>query len=474
MRPKQVAAAGCPTVLIARDEKVALDLGMPALRLDAMDPKECLALIESRIGGRLDAGERAVALQLAEAVGRLPLALEVLSAARFSLDGSWSAVRDGILAEVAGLRVPAEDFAGGSADRPIWLQAIVSWVLKHLAADLRGSFAWLGVLRAGTRISPDLAGRLWRVDAGIAGIRLRRLAQVGLIDPVGPAGQPPMSYRIHEAIRHEAWNLATASGELTLPDGVSGLGLSPSGAHSELLARLRDGGPKATWPAVAAALDLIDDLPWHMEQAGRPEAVDALLGEETPEGDNAWFLARELRSDRRGYLRDVDHAWRRADAAVQAGGGAAPVAAQCRYALIRASTEPIWPDELGKLPALMVESGRWAPARAEAAIRQIRHCWTRMLAWTALASHLEGPARERAIRAARGEGMRHPEPASRARALLEARVPGPSVARVAADRESRRTRCRAQRGGRTGPRSHARTPLWFRSAEGIDQAGPRP
>ena len=61
-----------------------------------------------------------------------------------------------------------------------------------------------------------------------------------------------------------------------------------------------------------------------MDDVDLPEDVDALLGEETPDGDNAWYLAREQRGDRPGYLQDVDRAWRRADAAAQAGGGRRP------------------------------------------------------------------------------------------------------------------------------------------------------
>src|SRR5205814_864397 len=157
-------------------------------------------------------------------------------------------------------RTPGEDFAGESADRPIRLRAVVGWVLKRLPAELRESFAWLGVLRVGARISPEMAGRLWRVDERTAAARLRRLAGVGLIDPVGSAGGVSANYRLHESIREEAWDLATAPAEPASPDGLPGLGLSPTGAHAELLARLRDGGPQATWTAVASALDLIDDL----------------------------------------------------------------------------------------------------------------------------------------------------------------------------------------------------------------------
>jgi hypothetical protein len=417
-RPLLVGAAGCPTVLIARDVKVADDLAVPAVRLDAMDPGQSLALIESRVGSRLDPGGRASALQLAEAVGGLPLALEVLCAASSSLDVPWPALRDGVFAETSRPRATGEEFAGRAAGRPIHLRGVVGWVLRRLPADLREAFAWLGVLRAGATVSPELAGRLWGVDEGVAVIRLRRLAGVGLIALVGSAGRATANYRLHEAIRDEAWDLATTPAEPASPDDLPGLGLSPSGAHSAMLARLRDGGAVATSPA-AAALHLIDHLPRNMEDVGPPEDVDALLGEETPDGDNAWYLAREHRGDRPGYLQDVDRAWRRADAASPAGGGPGPVARQCRYALIRASVAPEWPDPPPGLLALLVASGRWSTRRAEVTVRRIRYGWTRMSAWTALAPHLEGSAREDAARAALDEARKQRKPEDKARALAE-------------------------------------------------------
>ena len=417
-RPLLVGAAGCPTVLIARDVMVAVDLAVPAVRLDAMGPGQSLALIESRVGARLDPVGRASALQLAEAVGGLPLTLEVLCAVSSSLEVPWPALRDSILAQVACPRAPGVEFAGGSTDRPIPLRSVVGWVLRRLPADLLEAFAWLGVLRAGTTISPELAGRLWRVDERAAVTRLRRLAAVGLIAPVSSAGRATANYRLHEAMREEAWDLATAPAEPTSPENLRGLGLSPSGAHSTMLARLRDGGVAATSP-VAAALRWIDHLPRSMEDVVPPDDVDTLLGEETPDGENAWYLAREERGDRPGYLQDVDRAWRRADAASLAGDGPGPVSRQCRYALIRASLGPERPDPPPGLIALLVESGRWSTRRAEVAVRRIRHSRTRMWAWTALIPHLAGLAREDAVCTALDEARKQRAPEDGVHALAE-------------------------------------------------------
>jgi NB-ARC domain len=417
-RPLLVGAAGRPTVVIARDVKVDDDLAVRAVRLEGMDPGQSLALIESRVGARLDPDGRASALELAEAVGRLPLALEVLCAAGSSLGIPWSALRDGVLAEASRPRAAGDHRAGGPADRPTRLRDVVGFVLRRLPVDLREAFAWLGVLQAGATVSPELAGRLWRVDEGAAVTRLRRLAAVGLIAPMGPAGRATANHRLHQMMRDRAWNLATAPSEPASTGDLPGLGLPPSDAHSALLARIRDGGAAVTGSA-AAALRLMDHLSRNMYDADLPEDVDVLLCEETPDGDNAWYLAREQRGDRPGYLQDVDRAWRRADAAALAGGGADPVARQCRYALIRASAAPEWPDPPPGLPALLVWSGRWSARRAAVAIRRIRYGWTRMSAWMALVPHLEGAAREDAVRAALDEARKQRTPEHRALALAE-------------------------------------------------------
>jgi hypothetical protein len=95
------------------------------------------------------------------------------------------------------------------------------------------------------------------------------------------------------------------------------------------------------------------------------------------------------------------------------------VAAQCRYALIRGSVNPRVEEPPRELPALMVANRLWTPQRAEAAVRRIRHDWSRMAGWIALVPHLDGPARENATRAALDEARKQPQPEDRARALLE-------------------------------------------------------
>src|SRR4051794_1019643 len=124
-RPLVVGAGACPTVLIARDVQVAVDLAVPAVRLGAMDPEQSLALIESRVGSRLGPGERASARRAAEAVGHLPLALEVLCAAGTALGLPWSDLLDSLLAETVRLRASRDARARGADDGPTRLRAVV-------------------------------------------------------------------------------------------------------------------------------------------------------------------------------------------------------------------------------------------------------------------------------------------------------------------------------------------------------------
>jgi len=54
-------------------------------------------------------------------------------------------------------------------------------------------------------------------------------------------------------------------------------------------------------------------LVWHLGQAGHGHDVNALLHEETPEGQNGWYEAREQLGQTAGYLEDVRTAWRLAE-----------------------------------------------------------------------------------------------------------------------------------------------------------------
>jgi hypothetical protein len=107
-----------------------------------------------------------------------------------------------------------------------------------------------------------------------------------------------------------------------------------------------------------------DHLLHHMEQAGRHDALDALLGEETA-GQNAWYAVRDGAGQLSGYLADVDRAWRlaRADRFAER---------VLRSALLLASARSSVGQPPPKLLVALVEHGEWTLERALAAARD-RH-----------------------------------------------------------------------------------------------------
>jgi len=136
-------------------------------------------LIESlRSVPGFDPGEgRASALQLAEAFGDCPRLGSSLSAASFPLSTfPWSSLRDGVLAEPrARGRWGGIPRARPPTDR-VRLRAVVGAGFPQYACRRTPRILRSGspVLRVGARISPELAGRLWRVDA--RGTTLARLS----------------------------------------------------------------------------------------------------------------------------------------------------------------------------------------------------------------------------------------------------------------------------------------------------------
>ena len=331
------------------------------MRLDALDSAQSLALIESRGGAPLDPGGRSSALEVAEAGGRLPLALELVYARPGQLDVSWPVLRDGVLGKTARSVSPRAGFPAGSADRSTGSRAVARWVAERLPADLREAFAWLGLLPAGATNS-RLCRAVVRTDARAVSSRLRRLAGFGLIaGGISREGDTQLPLP-----RRDPGRGVGAGDRLQrarVAEGLARLGPVPLRIR---LGAARSACGRRTSSNPLGRRDAPERRPpsWPPEQAARPEDVDALLAEQTPEGENAWFLAYELRSDRFGYLGDVDRAWERADESAKSGGGPGPVAAQCRYALIRGSVNPRVEEPPQELPALMVANGLWTPRSA--------------------------------------------------------------------------------------------------------------
>ena len=107
---------------------------------------------------------------------------------------------------------------------------------------------------------------------------------------------------------------------------MPGLGLTLREAHGRLLERYRARTQGGLWHTLPDDGYIHAHLTWHLEQAGAPEGLHGLLREETAEGRNGWYEARERLGQVAGYLADLARAWGSVD---QHAEGPAPRRSAC-------------------------------------------------------------------------------------------------------------------------------------------------
>jgi len=105
----------------------------------------------------------------------------------------------------------------------------------------------------------------------------------------------------------------------------------------------------------------------HLAIAHRERQLHALLALETSGGANAWFVARDSRSETDGYLQDLRLAREIADSSAErhrAAILAKALGAQCRYALMRAALADVGRHVSPRLAACLVDGGQWTEEQA--------------------------------------------------------------------------------------------------------------
>lgn len=296
----------CRVLITTREAVIATAVGATLYDLEVMTPDQALALLAGRLGRALTGAEEAQALELAAVVGYLPLALE-LAAAQVADGVPWSELRADLNAEIARLEAlespGVEEIADEAIRKRLSLRASFALSLRRLPEERRAAFAWLGVLPEDVSLTPAMMATVWATDPRSARDTLRYLHGKALLLPDAP------TYRLHDLLHDLARNLLTAPPEGDWP----GLGLPLPEAHRELLERYRACTRDGLWHTLPDDGYIHAHLTWHLAQAGQAETIHALLREETPEGHNGWYQAREQLGQTTGYLADVARAWRLAD-----------------------------------------------------------------------------------------------------------------------------------------------------------------
>lgn len=389
-----VGGPACRLLITTRLGDVADDVGADRYQLDVMTDEQALALLSIRLRRDLHASERTEAQRLAEAVGRLPLALE-LAAVRVSRGTSWTDLRAALKAETVRLEVletPHRRRAGETRIEASFRLSLDALLAVH--AHAYRAFVALGALPEDAQITAPMASILWDTAETEASEILEVLWNDALLlagPPVQIADRTWPSYRLHDLLHDVARRL--------LPEGPPrGLGLDTAQAHTLLLERYRRRTRDGLWHTLPADGYIHSRLGWHMERASREEEIHRLLREETTDGRNGWYVACERLGQTTVFLEDVGRIWLRRRAAAESDGEA--IGQQCRYALIIASLHSLADSLPSELLVALVRQGSWPAAQGLAYARQVPDPKRRARALGSLAPHLAEPLRERAVREA--------------------------------------------------------------------------
>lgn len=212
--PFLVGGSRCHVLITTRRAYVGEETGATVYPLPVMAPAQSLALLSARQAGPLGRVEQQQALGLAEAVGHLPLALELAAARVAQGTTSWADLRQALEREIARL----DALAGPSRRRKgtAKLEASFNLSLDALRAEDEEAwraFAWLGILPEDAAISAPLSAILWEVEPGDAADLLELLWNDALLlrdTPVRVGERFWPGYRLHDLAHDMARHLLTA------------------------------------------------------------------------------------------------------------------------------------------------------------------------------------------------------------------------------------------------------------------------
>jgi hypothetical protein len=272
--------------------------------------------------------------------------------------------------------------------------------LRRLPQRRLREVAWLGVLPEDVELAPAVAATLWGCDERSARTTLRLLRDKALLMPGPSTPDGMLTFRVHDLLHDLACRLLTAPQEPGLSGNLPGEGRALAEAHASFLDRYRPQLHGGQWHTLPDDGYIHARLTWHLERAGLQEEIHALLREETVEGRNGWYEARQRLGQAAGYLEDVARAWRCAEAMDDDGRGPWPVGLQCHYALVVTSLKSLAANVPDRLLAALVQHGVLSPEQGLTYARQRPWLPARVDALLALAPVLVAEQREPALREA--------------------------------------------------------------------------
>ena len=295
-----------------------------------------------------------------------------LTAAQVEDEIPWVELIEELQAEIANLeildRLEAGDTANEEKRKHYSLIACFNLSLKRLSPQRLQQFIWLGVLPDDVTITEKMATTLWDCRLTEAKKTLRYLRGKALL-LTGVSSEQITNYRVHDLLHDLARNLLQASPHSETDYQLSGLGLSISEAHRQLLTRYQRQTKNALWHSLEDDGYIYNQLIWHLEKAEKRGEIHQLLREETAEGGNGWYSKCEKEGKTATFIKDVSRAWQLAEADFVNNPSQA-IGLQVRYGLITTSLNSLAGNMPPELIAELVKHEIWTPAQGLAYVRQ--------------------------------------------------------------------------------------------------------
>ncbi|MEM9266205.1 MAG: NB-ARC domain-containing protein [Cyanobacteria bacterium P01_F01_bin.13] len=373
LEPFRVGGNGCCALVTTREAKIP---EAHKYSLDVMSPEQALELMTQKLKEELSAEDRQQALDFADRVGYLPLALE-LAASQVENGETWSNLLANFQSEVVRLEAldvrSSIDMPDEAKRRHYSLTACFNLSLQRLSPGKLSQFAWLGVLPEDVPLTQDMATTLWKVPLKKAQDRLREFHEKAflLIGSAQSSSNPQrVNYRMHDLMHDLSRQLLIGPKQPEQPGTLPGLGLTFQSAHRQLLSNYQSQTQQDQWHTLPNDGYIHGYLTWHMEQAGEIQAIHKLLKASNESGRNGWYEACDKLGKPALFLNDLGRAWRLAvenydDAPEET------LSLLWRYAMIRASLHSMASNMPITLLDALIKHSWWSAAQGLAYIQRV-------------------------------------------------------------------------------------------------------
>ncbi|MBD2328806.1 NB-ARC domain-containing protein [Alkalinema sp. FACHB-956] len=348
-------------------------IGAERYDLDVMSPEDSLTLIRKTLADKWQVEMEQPALEFAEMLGHLPLALRLM-ALQISRGKRWESLKQAFLKErlrclyEAGVRL--SDLSE-QEQRQCSLAACFEVSLARLREDdpaLYEQFVWLGVLPEDVTIQEQMAVTLWGVEDWEAEESLLSLYEQAFLMRAGESVEGYALYRMHDLMHATAQGLIE-SGCLA---GVESL----AAAHRSFVGRYGKLNAEAYLFGLPKDGYIHRHLTWHLVMAGREDTVHRLLQRSNRLGRNAWFEACEEIGEPAIFVQDVQRGWELAEALYERDNAKA-IILQIRYVLIFTTLNSLLNHIPDELIAALVKHGYWQVEKGLAYAENIPENWHR-------------------------------------------------------------------------------------------------